>query len=123
MQVAHSSINAVGLPFADSVAEELSRLLVVARVEDVVVPLVLARVVLAGRLATCGALELPHAARPTAATATSGASPGALIAGARRRLIGRPSWVLCRMWPPSAVLSQCPRRFYASRGFRRVSSF
>jgi predicted small lipoprotein YifL len=76
MHVAHSSINAVGLPFADLGAEERSRLLVVARVEDVFAPLVLTRVLLAGRLATCGPLELPHAAKPTAARATSAASPG-----------------------------------------------
>jgi hypothetical protein len=124
MHVAHSSINAVGLPFADLGAEELSRLLVVARAEDVVAPAVLARVLLAGRLATRGPLEPPHATSPSAAAATSAASPGPVIAGALRRKIRRRRWVLCRMCASFCRFSrECPRRFYASRGFRRVSSF
>jgi hypothetical protein len=95
MQVAHSSSSAVGLPFADLVAEELFP--VVARVEDAVAPVLLAPVLLAGRLATRGPLEPPHATSASAAAATSAASPRPLIAGARRRLIGRGRWVLCRI--------------------------
>jgi hypothetical protein len=62
MHVAHSSTNRVGSPFASAVLE-LPLPVVVER--SLLLPLLLAK------LATCGVLEPPHAARALAAAATT----------------------------------------------------
>jgi hypothetical protein len=63
MHVAHSSTSRVGLPFANLVAE-----LVGGVVGELALSLLLPR------LATCGELEPPHAARPIAAAPATAAS-------------------------------------------------
>ena len=119
--MAHSFSSAVGLPFADLVAEELFP--VVARVEDAVAPVLLAPVLLAGRLATL---------RPAGAAARHQRERGR---GDERRQPKAPyrgrapsadrSWEMgpvshCGFLLPFS--RECPLRFYASGGFRPVSS-